>query len=249
MPEFPNGGVLWDQYNNPATEPPLGIGSQKFEPATYSTSTIRLLTTSSWPLRRLSTSITSLAVRVMGEYSQGGGPASSFNVYFYSNDAGNLPGALIAAYLNRPYTGTPPDFTINLTTTPSPSLREPIGSRCKPGRISIQMVSGSGTTGPFKRTRALPGKTRVTATGPAASLGTERTPACPTRYGPTRFSKSSALLRALRLLQLQHRHRALVQRLPHATPDSDLMFPFSRLRQRNSASASSRLDCRERNRP
>ena len=31
--EFPMGGALWDQYNNPATEPPLGIGSQKFEPA------------------------------------------------------------------------------------------------------------------------------------------------------------------------------------------------------------------------
>src|SRR4029077_599514 len=33
MPEFPTGGPVWDQYNNPATEPPLGIGSQKFEPA------------------------------------------------------------------------------------------------------------------------------------------------------------------------------------------------------------------------
>jgi hypothetical protein len=33
MPEFPTGGPLYDQYNNPATEPPLGIGSQKFEPA------------------------------------------------------------------------------------------------------------------------------------------------------------------------------------------------------------------------
>ena len=31
--EFPAGGVLWNQYNNPATEPPVGIGSQKFEPA------------------------------------------------------------------------------------------------------------------------------------------------------------------------------------------------------------------------
>ena len=33
MPEFPTGGPVWDQYNNPATQPPLGIGSQKFEPA------------------------------------------------------------------------------------------------------------------------------------------------------------------------------------------------------------------------
>src|SRR5437660_1028535 len=33
MPEFPTVGVLWDQYNNPAMEPPVGIGSQDFEPA------------------------------------------------------------------------------------------------------------------------------------------------------------------------------------------------------------------------
>src|SRR6476646_10250024 len=31
--EFPMGGPIYDQYNNPATEPPLGIGSQEFEPA------------------------------------------------------------------------------------------------------------------------------------------------------------------------------------------------------------------------
>jgi hypothetical protein len=54
-------------------------------------------------------------VRVMGEYSAGGGPASSFNVYFYTNGAGNLPGNLIASFLNRPYSGTPPDFTIRWT--------------------------------------------------------------------------------------------------------------------------------------
>jgi hypothetical protein len=52
----------------------------------------------------------------MGEYSDGGGPASSFNVYFYG-DGGNRPGALVAAFLNLAYTGTPPDFTITL---PSP---------------------------------------------------------------------------------------------------------------------------------
>ncbi|HEU4771021.1 MAG TPA: hypothetical protein VFS68_02590 [Candidatus Udaeobacter sp.] len=27
------GGPFWDQYDNPATKPPVGIGSQKFEPA------------------------------------------------------------------------------------------------------------------------------------------------------------------------------------------------------------------------
>jgi hypothetical protein len=54
-------------------------------------------------------------VRVMGEYSAGGGPASSFNVSFYTNGAGNLPGTTIAGFLNMPYSGTPPDFTIRWT--------------------------------------------------------------------------------------------------------------------------------------
>jgi len=53
----------------------------------------------------------------MGEYSAGGGPASSFNTYFYQNGAGNLPGTLIAAFMNLPYVETPPDF---LTCLPYP---------------------------------------------------------------------------------------------------------------------------------
>jgi len=57
----------------------------------------------------------------MGEYSEGGGPASSFNVYFYTNGAGNLPGTQIAAFLNQPYTGTPPDFVIPLSPFSLPS--------------------------------------------------------------------------------------------------------------------------------
>jgi hypothetical protein len=32
-PAFPTGGVLWNQYDNPATQPPVSIGSQEFEPA------------------------------------------------------------------------------------------------------------------------------------------------------------------------------------------------------------------------
>jgi hypothetical protein len=118
MPEFPTGFVLWDQYNNPATEPPVNIGSQEFEPAMAAFNDQAaddfVLPT---PPFDINTFIT--RVRVMGEYSQGGGPASSFNVYIYANAAGHLPGALIAAFLNRPYSGTPPDFTIDL---PNPSL-------------------------------------------------------------------------------------------------------------------------------
>jgi hypothetical protein len=50
----------------------------------------------------------------MGEYSAGGGPASSFSIYFYQNGAGNLPGTQIAEFENLPYTGTAPDFVICL---------------------------------------------------------------------------------------------------------------------------------------
>ena len=112
MPEFPMAGV-WNQYDNPATEPPLGIGSQQFEPALNTlddqVADDFVLTAPPPPMYLYIT-----GVRVMGEYSTGGGPASSFNVYLYANGAGNLPGTLIVSFLNRPYTGTPPDFMINL---------------------------------------------------------------------------------------------------------------------------------------
>jgi hypothetical protein len=115
IPNFPNGGVLWDQYNNPATEQPVAIGSQDFESAlkTLDDQAADDFVVAT-PPPGINTYIT--AVRVMGEYSQGGGPASSFNVYFYSNGAGNLPGTLTGTYLNLSYTGTPPDFTIKLTS-------------------------------------------------------------------------------------------------------------------------------------
>jgi len=113
MPKFPTGLPLWDQYDNPATEPPLGIGSQKFEPA-MATFDDQAADDFVLPTPPPGINIFITRVRVMGEYSEGGGPASSFNLYFYSNGAGNLPGGLIAAYLNLSYTGTPPDFTINL---------------------------------------------------------------------------------------------------------------------------------------
>jgi hypothetical protein len=113
MPEFLTGGVLWDQYDNPATEPPINIGSQDFEPtldASDDQAADDFVFT--FPQNNCIT-----GVRVMGEYSLGGGPATSFNVYIYGNGAGNIPGGLIVSFLDRPYTGTPPDFTINL---PSP---------------------------------------------------------------------------------------------------------------------------------
>ena len=58
-------------------------------------------------------------------------------------------------------------------------------------------------------------RTRATVTAPTASLGTERTPACPTRYGPIRCSKSSASLGAPRLLPHLDLHRLLDLTLLH----------------------------------
>ncbi|HEX4696272.1 MAG TPA: hypothetical protein VH254_01230 [Candidatus Udaeobacter sp.] len=106
-------GPLYDQYNNPATEPPIAIGSQKFEAAMAAFDSEAA---DDFVLPSGFGAIAITGVRVMGEYSAGGGPASSFNVYFYENGAGNLPGSLIHAFMNLPYTGTPPDFVICLPT-------------------------------------------------------------------------------------------------------------------------------------
>ena len=105
------GGPLWDQYSSPASEPPVAIGSQKFEPAMAAfddQAADDFVLTSGFG------GIYINGVRVMGEYSAGGGPASSFNIYFYQNGTGNLPGTQIRAFENLPYTGTAPDFVICL---------------------------------------------------------------------------------------------------------------------------------------
>jgi hypothetical protein len=110
MPKVPMGFALWDQYNNPATEPPINITSQDFEPASDALDDHAADDfVFTYPYNNCIT-----GVRVMGEYSEGGGPASSFNVSFYANAPGNLPGTLIASFFNLPYTGAPPDFVINL---------------------------------------------------------------------------------------------------------------------------------------
>jgi hypothetical protein len=102
------------QYDNAATEPPLGIGSQQFEPAmaAFNDQVADDFVVVLPPLNVFYIT----EVRVMGEYSQGGGPASSFNVYLYRDAPGHVPGELIQALLNQPYTGVPPDFTIHLTS-------------------------------------------------------------------------------------------------------------------------------------
>jgi hypothetical protein len=106
---------LWDQYDNQATEPPVNISSQEFEPA-FKTLDDQVADDFVLGEQPPNIHIFLTGVRVMGEYSQGGGPASSFNVYFYANAAGDVPGMLIQAYPNLGYTEVAPDFTINLPT-------------------------------------------------------------------------------------------------------------------------------------
>src|SRR5439155_7643042 len=110
VPKLPTGFALWDQYNNPATEPPINIGSQDLELASDALDDQTADDfTFTYPYNNCIT-----AVRVMGEYSDGGGPASSFNVYFCANAVGDLPGTLIVAFFNLSYTGGPPEFVITL---------------------------------------------------------------------------------------------------------------------------------------
>jgi hypothetical protein len=70
--EFPTGG-LYNQYNNPATEPPLGIGSQEFEPAmaAFNDQAADDFVLGDPPPPPLFRYINGVAV--MGEYSAGGG--------------------------------------------------------------------------------------------------------------------------------------------------------------------------------
>jgi cell division septation protein DedD len=139
MQEFPTGGAIWNQYNNAATEPPLGIGSQKFEPAMAAfddQAADDFVVSVPPPPLFLYVS----GVRVMGEYSAGGGPAAAFNVYFYTNEAGHLPGTQIAAFLNRPYTGTPPDFEIRWSPV---SIFPSSGTYW----VSVQAVQGFNSNG------------------------------------------------------------------------------------------------------
>lgn len=201
MPEFPAGFPLWDQYDNPATQPPINIGSQDFEPAVdtlddQAADDFVLAT----PPPGISILIT--GVCVMGEYSEGGGPAAWFNVYFYSNGAGNLPATLIGAYLNLPYTGTPPDFTINL---PHPV---PFGPRTL--WVSVQARQDFNTSGQwFWHNRTVQSNAAAAWQNPGNGYGTgcitwnPKNSAWPIKCGPIRFSRSSASRKVIRPVQHQ----------------------------------------------
>jgi hypothetical protein len=108
-PTLPLGTVLYDQYDNFATEEPVNIPSQDAETAldffdSQAADDFVVPAGQIWQVTE---------VDVLGEYDSTG-PAASFHVFFYENGAGDLPGILVASRLENPYTGSS-DFVISLT--------------------------------------------------------------------------------------------------------------------------------------
>jgi hypothetical protein len=103
------GSVLYDQYDNFATEKTPNIPSQDAETAlnffdSQAADDFIVPAAQTWQVTE---------VDVLGEYDSAG-PAASFHVFFYENGAGDLPGILVASRLENPYTGSS-DFVITLT--------------------------------------------------------------------------------------------------------------------------------------
>jgi len=103
------GNVLYDQYDNFATEKTPNIPSQDAETAldffdSQAADDFIVPAGQTWQITE---------VDVLGEYDSAG-PAASFHVFFYENGAGDLPGLLVASRLENPFTGSN-DFVITLT--------------------------------------------------------------------------------------------------------------------------------------
>lgn len=101
--------ALYDQYDNFATEEPINIPSQDAETAldffdSQAADDFIVPAGQTWHVTE---------VDVLAEYDSSG-PAASFHVFFYENGAGDLPGVLVEARLENPYTGSN-DFVITLT--------------------------------------------------------------------------------------------------------------------------------------
>lgn len=149
--------VLYDQYDTQAAS---DITSQDFEVAldgfdSFAADDFVVPSGQSW-------SIT--GVDVDGEYTTGGGPAASVNVFFYTNGVGSLPGAPRRGRVAP--TRAQPATSWSRSVPRSRSLRAPTGSRSRLVRTSPCTGSGSGTNAPCSRIRDLSGRTRETASAP-----------------------------------------------------------------------------------
>jgi uncharacterized repeat protein (TIGR01451 family) len=100
--------VLYDQYNNATGN---ATSSQDFEPEddpfdTELADDFPVPAGETWSIN---------LIEVDGVYYNGPGPAQAVHIRFYQN-AGTLPGALVAERLSQPYAGGGGDFAVNLST-------------------------------------------------------------------------------------------------------------------------------------
>jgi hypothetical protein len=99
--------LLYDQYNNASS---AGTSSQEFE-ASFEGYDDQLADDfvvpagNAWNINE---------VIVQGQYFAGVGPAESFNVYFYANSGGNLPGSPVASRTGNSFANSSGEFSILL---------------------------------------------------------------------------------------------------------------------------------------
>jgi hypothetical protein len=109
IPHYPKAPqvVLYDQYDNASTVVSLSTTFTDFP--TYSSDLADDFVVpagQTWNVQ---------SVDADGRYFNGPGPANSFNVFFYANNAG-LPGAQVYSALNQPFSLSGTTFTVNLPT-------------------------------------------------------------------------------------------------------------------------------------
>jgi len=102
--------VLYDQYNNAGA---TVVRSQNFEPA-FDASDDEAADDFVVPAGLTAWIID--GVDVQGSYFTGPGPAVSFNVRFYRNGVGNLPGELVVDRLNQPFSYGGSTFAIAISS-------------------------------------------------------------------------------------------------------------------------------------
>jgi hypothetical protein len=107
IPPYPQAPqvVLYDQYDNASTVATLSDTFTDF-PAFSSdlADDFVVPTDQTWNVQ---------SIDADGVYFSGSGPANSFNVFFYANDAG-LPGTQVYSAMNQPFSVVGSTFTVNL---------------------------------------------------------------------------------------------------------------------------------------
>ena len=158
--------ILYDQYNNPG---PFASSSQNYETSQNAFDTeladdFVVGVSNGWLVNQ---------IEIDGQYFNGPGPASSFNVRFYA-DAGGLPGTEVAARTNVAFTPGPAAGDVVIALTPGyPTRRwDLLALGAGESELHSLPVSGVGRTEPFSRTWAPRGATRATGCRrPAARPG------------------------------------------------------------------------------